>query len=70
MVWTGYEVDESKAVNVIIEGRRYDLSKWQAFHPGGHFILHQYVIVVYRSHFGDRPSFSDDDTCLLRRIPF
>jgi len=27
---------------VIVEGKKYDLTQWKNYHPGGHFILHQY----------------------------
>lgn len=44
MVWTGYEVDAKAPLHVIIEGKEYDLTAWKNYHPGGHFILHQYAL--------------------------
>jgi len=56
MVWTGYEIDAKKPLKVIINGKEYDLTKWKNFHPGGHFILHQYdnkdATDVFRSFHG------------------
>ena len=56
MSWTGYEVDQNKALHIIIDGMKYDLTKWKNVHPGGHFILHQYssfylVIVMILSNY-------------------
>lgn len=44
MVWTGYEVDVKAPLHVIIDGQEYDLTAWKNYHPGGHFVLHQYAL--------------------------